>query len=160
MAAKAKPIPEGYHTVTACLVVEDVQLAIDFYKSAFDAKEVFCCKGPDDRIFHAEIEIGDTRLMLGPTCSESRCLPPSKLEGTSCSFYLYVPDADAAFGKAVVAGAKEEMGVEDTFWGDRMGQVTDPFGHRWSLATHKEDLTAAQIGQRAEEFFASKAGAR
>ena len=159
MSAKVEPVPKRYHTVTICPVVKDVAGAIDFYKKAFGANEVSRFKGPDGSTMHAEIEIGDTRLMLGQACRESRCLPPSELNGTSCSMYLYVPDADAAFGKAVNAGAKAEMGVTDMFWGDRMGQVTDPFGHRWSLATHVEDLTEAQIRERAEEFFASKAGA-
>jgi uncharacterized glyoxalase superfamily protein PhnB len=157
MSANVKPIPQGYHTVTACLCVEDVAQAIDFYKQALGANEIGRFPGPDGNIMHAEIEIGDTRLMLGPACPESHCLPPSQLNGISCTFYLYVPDADAAFDQAVGAGATAEMGVEEMFWGDRMGQVADPFGHRWSLATHVEDLDDDQMRQRAEEFFASKA---
>lgn len=159
MSAKVKPIPKGYHTVTACLVVEDVAGAIDFYKNAFGAKDIYRFKGPDGRLMHAEIEIGDSRLMLGPACPESRGLPPSKLEGVSSSLYLYVPDVDAAFDRAVKAGAKAEQGVEDMFWGDRVGQVIDPSGHHWWLATHKEELSETEMRHRAEEFFASHAGA-
>jgi uncharacterized glyoxalase superfamily protein PhnB len=159
MAESVKPIPKGYHSVTPCLVVEDVGGAIDFYKKALGAKEVYSFRGPEGGIMHAEIMIGDTKLMLGTACPDSRSLPPSKLAGTSCSFYLYVPDADAAVAKAIAAGATPGMGIEDMFWGDRVGQITDPYGHRWSLATHKEDLTDAQIRERAEEFYLSKAGA-
>ncbi|NLF30636.1 MAG: VOC family protein [Planctomycetes bacterium] len=155
----AKAIPEGYHTVTPSLIVEDVAVAIDFYVKAFGAREVSRFNGPDDRIIHAEIEIGDAKIMLGPSCAESRCLAPSQLSGTSCCLYLYLPDVDAAFQRAVGAGARSTMAVEDTFWGDRAGQVADPFGHCWFLATHQEDLTDEQMRERAEEFFASHAGA-
>jgi PhnB protein len=159
MTGKPKPIPDGYHTVTPSLVVKDVPAAIDFYKKAFGAKELSRFKAPDGRTIHGEIQVGDTRIMLGPACTEGRCLPPTELEGTTCSLYLYVPDADAAYDKAVSAGAEGAMAMADMFWGDRMGQVTDPFGHRWSLATHKEDLSESEMRERAEEFFASMAGA-
>ena len=97
--------------------------------------------------------------MLCTPCPDSGCVAPSQLKGLACSLYLYVPDVDAAFDQAVNAGAKAEMAVDDMFWGDRMGEVTDPFGHRWSLASHIADLTDAEIRERAEEFFASRAGA-
>jgi PhnB protein len=139
--------------------VDDVAKAIDFYAKAFGATEGYRFTGPDGRLMHAEIGIGDGKIMLGTPCHESGADEQSRGDESACSLYLYVADADAVFERAVSAGAKQEMPVEDTFWGDRMGQLTDPFGHRWMLATHTEDLTGEQIRQRAEEFFASKAAA-
>jgi len=157
MTTRAKPIPEGYGTVTSCLVVNDVSKAIDFYVRAFNAKEIYRFEGPDGNIMHAEIEIGDSRLMLGPECMDSRCLSPSTLNGNTSSLYIYVKDVDLAFDQAVQAGGKAIHNVSEMFWGDRTGEIVDPSGHRWLLATHTRDLTSQQIRQGAEEFFATMA---
>lgn len=148
--------PENYRSVTATIIVDDLEAAITFYKAAFDAREVSHFKTPGGEIIHAELQIGDTRLMLGTECPDSRCASPAKLGGTSCVFYLYTADADAALEKAVQAGATGDMPVHEMFWGDRLGQVTDPFGHRWSLATHVADLSDDEIRRRGEEFFAAR----
>ncbi len=155
MTQQVKAIPEGYHTVTPGLTVRDGTKAIEFYKRAFGAQEIFRMNRPDGRLMHAELKIGDSIIMLGEENPQWGCQSPESLKGTPVSFYLYVPDADAAFAKAVAAGAKVQKPVGDMFWGDRQGEVSDPFGHRWSVATHKEDLTPQQIEQRAQEFFAS-----
>ena len=155
MAQQVKAIPDGYHTVTPGLTVRDGAKAIEFYERAFGAQQVFRMDKPDGRLMHAELQIGNSRIMLGEEYPEIGCQSPESLKGTPVSFYLYVADADAAFAQAVAAGAKAVKPVSDMFWGDRQGEVSDPFGHRWSLATHKEDLTPEQIGQRAQEFFAS-----
>ena len=155
MAQQVKAIPDGYHTVTPGLTVRDGAKAIEFYKQAFGAQQVFRMDRPDGRLGHAELKIGNSTLMLGEEDPRWGCQSPESLKGTPVSFYLYVPDADAAFARAVAAGATVLKPVSDMFWGDRQGEVSDPFGHRWSLATHKEDLTPEQLEQRAQEFFAS-----
>ena len=152
----AKQIPEGYHTVTAALTVKNGARMIDFYKQAFGAQERMRMHGPDGTtIMHAEIQIGDSFVMLGEELADMGCLAPVSKGGPTGSLFLYVPDVDAAFQRAVSAGAKPVMPVADMFWGDRFGQVEDPSGHRWSLATHKEDLSPEEIGQRQKAFFAS-----
>ncbi len=157
--AMIKPIPEGYSTLTTSLVVNDAARAIDYYTKAFGAKLEMRLDGPDGRIMHAEIRIGDTRLMLCEPCPKGTTKSPESVNATTCSLYLYTEDVDSLFNKAISAGGKSRMEVSDTFWGDRMGIVTDPFGHVWSLATHKVDLTQEQIRLRAEEFFASTVSA-
>ena len=154
MPHPVKAIPDGYHTVTPVLTVRNGVKAVEFYKRAFGAREVFRMDGPDGKLMHAELKIGDSTIMLGEENPQWGCQSPESLKGTPVSLYLYVPDADAAFAQATAAGAKALKPVDDMFWGDRQGEVTDPFGHRWSLATHKEDLTPEQISQRAQEFFA------
>jgi uncharacterized glyoxalase superfamily protein PhnB len=156
----AQPVPKGFRTVTPHLVIKDAAKALEFYKKAFGAKEVMRMPGPDGKgVMHAEIQIGDSLIMIcdempGPEgCAKS----PATLKGTAVVIHLYVPDVDAAFKKAVAAGATASMPVTDMFWGDRYGGVKDPFGHNWSIATHKEDLTPQQIGERAGEFFAQMA---
>ena len=157
MATQVRQIPEGYHTLTTDLFVKDVSKAIDFYVKAFNAQEIFRFAGPDGKIFHAEIKIGDSRLMLCGECSERGCLSPSSLNGNTGSLYLYVKDMDLAFEQAVKAGGKSIQGVTDMFWGDRTGEIVDPSGHRWTLATHVKDLTPEQMKQGAEAFFATMA---
>ena len=157
MAQQVKAIPDGYHTVTPGLTVRDGAKAIEFYQQAFGAQQVFRMDKPDGRLMHAELKIGNSVIMLGEEYLQQGCQSPESLKGTPVSFYLYVADADAAFAQAIAAGAKAIKPVSDMFWGDRQGDVTDPFGHRWSVATHKEDLTPEQIGQRSQEFFASLA---
>jgi len=155
MAQQVKAIPDGYHTITPGLTVRDGAKAVEFYKRAFGAQQVFRMDRPDGRLMHAELQIGTSRIMLGEEYPQQGCQSPESLKGTPVSFYLYVPDADAAFAQAIAAGAKAVKPVSDMFWGDRQGEVSDPFGHRWSVATHQEDLTPEQIGQRSQEFFAS-----
>jgi len=157
-SSKTVPIPAGFHSVTPALTVKDTEKAVEFYKRAFGAEERMRFMGPDEKtIMHAEIKIGDSILMLGEEHSEMGCRGPQSLGGTSVSFYLYVEDADQAFARAVSAGAKADRPVADMFWGDRCGQLIDPFGHKWSLATRKENLTPEEMRKRSGEFFAQMA---
>ncbi len=157
MGKPAKPIPDGYHGVTPHLVIREAAKAIEFYKKAFGAEERARMPGPDGKcIMHAEIKIGDSIVMLGEEFPQmQRWVSPQQLKGTTIALHLYVKDVDAAFERAVDAGATASMPVMDTFWGDRYGRVTDPWGHEWSLATHKQDLTMDEISQGAQAFFAN-----
>jgi len=158
MTPSVKPVPAGYHTVTPTLTVRETDKAIEFYKRAFGAEERLRFLGPDEKsIVHAEIRIGNSIIMLSEERLDMGCRGPQSLGGTPVGLYLYVKDADQSFNRAVSAGAKADMPVTDMFWGDRCGQVTDPFGHKWSLATHKEDLAPQEIRKRAEAFFAQMA---
>ncbi len=159
MAGKVKPIPEGYHTVTPYLVVRDAARALDFYKRAFGAVERFRMPGPGGKITHAEIQIGDSMIMLADEFPEMGCRSPQAFNGTPVSIFLYVEDVDATFKQAVTAGATSQMPVQDMFWGDRYGKLADPFGHVWSVATHKEDLTEEEISKRAAAAFSKPATA-
>jgi PhnB protein len=150
-----KPIPEGYHSVTPYLVVDDAAKAIEFYKKAFGAEEKF--RMPmRDRIGHAEIKIGDSFIMLADEFPDMGHLGPKARGGTTVSLMVYLPDVDAAFRKAIDAGATEAKPLQNQFWGDRMGTVTDPFGHQWSLATHVEEVSEEEMGRRMEEFSAKQ----
>ncbi len=142
------PIPEGCHTVTPYLIVGDASSAIDFYTRAFGAQELFRMPGPGGKIMHAEIQIGDSRVMLCDEMPQMGGKSPKTLGGTPASVFLYVVDVDATFAQAVAAGATVKMAVADMFWGDRFGAVIDPYGHEWSMATHKEDLTPEEIAKR------------
>jgi uncharacterized glyoxalase superfamily protein PhnB len=153
----AKPIPDGYHTVTPALTVKNGAEAIEFYKRALGAKELMRFPGPDGRLMHAEIEVGDSKIMLGEEMPEQGCRAPSSVGAVSSSLYLYVEDVDKAFRRAVEAGARATMPPTDMFWGDRFGQVEDPSGHRWGLATHKEDPSPEEIARRQKEFLAQMA---
>ena len=155
MAVKA--IPEGYHTLTPSLTVKDGAKAIDFYKKAFGAQERMRIPGPDGRLMHAELQLGDSIVMLAEEMPDMGCRAPASVGSVSSSLYVYVPDVDAAFKCAVEAGAKALMPPSDMFWGDRFGTVEDPSGHRWGLATHKEDPSPAEMEKRQKEFFASMA---
>jgi len=151
----AKSIPDGFHTITPHLVVPDGAKAIEFYKNAFGAQEMGRHMGPDGkRVMHAQLKIGNSILMLGSEFPP-HCLSPKSRGGTSVSLHIYVDNADAAFDRAVKAGCSVKMPVSDQFWGDRYGQVEDPFGHLWALATHKQDLTSEQIAENAKAFFAN-----
>jgi uncharacterized glyoxalase superfamily protein PhnB len=149
-AKKAPPIPAGYHTVTPYLVCRGAAGAIDFYKRAFGAKEKMRMPGPDGKVAHAEIQIGDSRVMLGEEMPEMGAKSPEMLGGSAVGVFLYVRNVDAFTNKAIGAGATVLMPVQDMFWGDRYGKLKDPFGHEWSVATHKEDLTAKQMAKRAQ----------
>jgi uncharacterized glyoxalase superfamily protein PhnB len=155
MAQKPKAIPEGFHTVTPGLVVNDGARAIEFYKKAFGAEELSRMTGPGGKgVMHAEIRIGNSTLFLGDESPEMGAVSPTTLKGTPVSLHLYVEDVDAAFKRATAAGATVKMPVTDMFWGDRYGKVTDPFGHTWGLATHKEDVSPEEMTRRAKEFMA------
>jgi len=149
------PIPEGYNSVTPYLVVDDAAKAIEFYKKAFGADEKF--RMPmGDRIGHAEIKIGDSFVMLADEFPDMDHLGPKSRGGTTVSLLLYVNDVDSAFKTAIDAGAKELRPLENQFWGDRMGSLTDPFGHQWSLATHVEDVSEEEMESRMKAFSAKQ----
>ena len=150
----AKPIPDGYHTLTPALTVKNGAEAIAFYKRALGAEEIMQIPGPDGRLMHAEMKIGDSRSMLGEEMPEQGCRAPASVGAVSSSLYVYMQDVDKAFRRAVEGGAKPVMPVTDMFWGDRFGQVEDPSGHRWGLATHKEDPSPEEMARRQKEFFA------
>jgi PhnB protein len=151
-----KPIPEGYHSVTPYLVFDDdAAQAIDYYKKAFGAKERMRMEAPGGKIGHAEIEIGDSLVMLSDAFPQTTTRPPKELGGTSAGVFLYVEDVDAVVQKAVGEGATITMEVADQFWGDRFGSLTDPFGHSWSVATHVEDVPPEEMAKRAKEAMAA-----
>src|ERR1700709_2542969 len=147
MSSKVKPIPEGYHTATPFLTVDNGQKALEFYKRAFGAKEVMRLEGPDGKLGYAEIQIGDSRI---PPSDEFPNMNKSAktLGGSAVAIMLYVEDADKVFQQAVAAGAKEVQPLKDQFFGDRTGSVTDPFGHRWYVCTHIEDVPPAELKRR------------
>ena len=146
-----KPIPDGYNSVTPYLVVDDAKRAIEFYAKAFGAEEKFRLP-MGERIGHAEIKIGDSFVMLADEFPEMNHLGPNSRGGPTSSIVLYVEDVDSSFKKALDAGAREQRPVENQFWGDRMGTLTDPFGHQWSLATHVEDISESEMQVRMEQF--------
>jgi PhnB protein len=150
-----QPVPEGYQTVTPYLAVDDASEAIEFYKRAFGAKERVRMDTPDGKIGHAELEIGDSLVMLSDPFPQASTKPPKELGGTSASVFLYVEDVDALTKQAIDAGATTTMEVADQFWGDRMGSITDPFGHSWSIATHVEDVAPEEMAARAKEAMAA-----
>src|SRR5213593_4049721 len=154
MATKPRPVPEGYHTVTPYLAVDDAARAIDFYKRAFGAKERVRMEAPGGTIGHAELEIGDSLVMLSDPFPQASTRPPKELGGTSASVFMYVEDVDAVVKQAVDAGATVTMEVADQFWGDRFGTVSDPFGHVWSIATHVEDVPPEQVAERSKAAMA------
>lgn len=144
-----KPIPEGYHSVTPYLVVKGGARALEFYARAFGARELFRMDQPDGRVGHAEIQIGDSRIMLADEFPDMGARSPETVGGTPVGIMLYVEDVDETVARAVAAGAKVTRPVENKFYGDRMGELTDPFGHRWYLGTHVEDVSPEEIGRRA-----------
>ena len=145
------PIPEGYHSVTPYLIVDDAAKAIEFYRAAFGANEKFRLP-MGDKIGHAELQIGNSVVMLADEFPEMGNLGPKARGGTTASFLVYVDDVDKAWKQATEAGAKEARPLELQFWGDHMGTVTDPFGHQWSLATHVEDVSEEQMQERMKAF--------
>jgi PhnB protein len=151
MAKAKKAVPEGFHTVTPQLTLDNAAQAIDWYKQALGADEVSRAPGPDGKIMHAELRIGDSRVMLNDAVMGNK--GPRTLGGSPASLWLYVDDCDALFNRAVKAGAQVRMPMGDQFWGDRCGAVTDPHGYQWTIATHKEDLTREEIEKRQEDFF-------
>ena len=150
-----KPIPDGYHTVTPYLAVEDAAAAIDYYKKVFGAKERVRMDAPDGKIGHAELEIGDSLVMLADAVPQFSTRAPTEVGATTASIFLYVEDVDTVVKGAVDAGATVLMEVADQFWGDRFGTVQDPFGHQWSVATHVEDVPPEKIEERAKAAMAA-----
>ncbi len=156
MTKAAKPIPEGLHTVTPHLVIRGAAEAIEFYKKALGAQELSRMSSPDGKIGHAELKIGDSIIFLADEFpSPGGAKSPQTVGACTSTLNLYVPDVDATFKKAIAAGGQEAMPVADMFWGDRYGTFTDPFGHIWGVATHKEDLTKEELEERAQAFWAS-----
>lgn len=155
MAAQSnvEPIPEGYHSITPYLYVRDGAAALDFYGEAFGAEELFRMDGPPGKIGHAEMSIGDSRFMLADEVEEWGNPSPQTLGGNGSSLMVYVEDVDALFQRAVDAGAKEVKPVENQFYGDRSGTIEDPFGHRWTISTHVEDVPPEELERRMEEMM-------
>ncbi len=145
-----KPIPDGYHTATPYLIVGGAADAIEFYKKAFDATELFRFPAPDGKIGHAEIKIGDSPIMVADEYPEMGYKGPQSLGGSPVSIMIYVADVDKIFDQAVAAGATVKEAVSDKFYGDRLGTVTDPFGHVWHISTHKEDVSLEEMEKRAK----------
>jgi PhnB protein len=155
-----QPVPEGYSTLTPYLAVDDASAAIDFYQRAFGAKERARMAGPGGSVMHAELEIGDSLVMLSDPFPQASTKPPKELGGTSVSIMTYVEDTDALYKQAIDAGATSLMEPDDMFWGDRFSSVQDPFGHSWTIATHVEDVSPEEMQKRSEEWAAQMAGAQ
>ena len=153
---RVKPVPAGYHAVTPYLSVRGAAEAIDFYKKALGAKELMRMPGPEGKIGHAEIQIGDSRVMLADEYPEMNFTGPASYGGTSVHLHVYLPNVDAQVAKALKAGAKLVRPVKDQFYGDRLGTIEDPFGHVWHLATHVEDLSKAEMKKRAAKAAAGE----
>jgi len=149
----AKAIPEGYHTLTPYMTVRNADKAIEFYKQAFGAVEKGAMRGPDGKVMHAELRIGDSLFMLADEFPQFGSLSPQSTGGAGMGLHIYVEDVDSAFDRAVGAGATIEMPVADMFWGDRYGKLVDPFGHKWSIATHTRDMSMEEIEAAQEEFM-------
>jgi PhnB protein len=150
---KVKPVPEGMHTVTPHLICAGAADAIEFYKKAFNAIEMGHLPNPQGKLMHASIRIGDSAVMLADEFPDWGKFGPKSLKGSPVTIHLYVEDVDATFERAVSAGAKITMSLEDMFWGDRYGVLEDPFGHHWSVATHIRDMTPEEIQQGAQKMF-------
>jgi PhnB protein len=151
MAKAAKAVPTGYHTITPQLTLDNAAQSIDWYKKALGAEEVSRSAGPDGKIMHAELKIGDSRFMMNDVMAGSK--GPKAHGGSPASLWLFVEDSDALFNRAVGAGAEVRMPIADQFWGDRGGAIGDPEGYTWWIATRKEDLTHEEMQQCAQEFF-------
>ena len=147
-------IPKGYHTITPFMTVRDAARAIEFYKQAFGATEKGVMKGPEGKIMHAELVIGDSIIMLADEFPEFGSLSPQSTGGSGTGLHIYIEDVDSAFDRAVKAGATVEMPVADMFWGDRYGKLRDPFGHKWSIGTHKADLSMEEMKKGMDEALA------
>jgi len=152
----AKPIPEGYHTLTPYLVVNGAAAALDFYARAFGGVELYRLQDPTGKVGHAEMRIGDSHFMLADEFPEMGAVSPKTQSGHSISLLVYLPDVDDAFRRAIAAGATEVRPVQDQFYGDRSGTLIDPFGHQWSLATHVADVTPEEMERRYAELMAGE----
>jgi PhnB protein len=150
-----KPIPDGYTSITPYLIVDEGARAIDFYMQAFGATELVRMPGPDGRVGHAELQIGDSKIMLADIMPHGPMKSPKTFGGTPVSIMLYVTDVDAVFRRAIAAGATEVRPVKNEFYGDRMGTLVDPFGHVWNIGTHVEDVSAEEMARRAAQLAAA-----
>jgi PhnB protein len=155
MSKAKKPVPEGYHTITPQLTLDDAPKAIDWYKQALGAEEVSRSTGPDGKIMHAELRIGDSRFMLNDAVMGGK--GPKAIGGSPSSLWLYVEDCDTLFKRAVDAGGQVKMPLADQFWGDRSGTVIDPHGYAWTIATRKEDVTPQEMKERMDAFMKNAA---
>jgi PhnB protein len=156
-----RAIPEGYHSVTPYLVVNDASAAIDFYKRAFDAKENYRLQGPDGKsILNAELMIGDSMVLLSDEFPHGGCRSPKSIGGSAVTLHIYTEDVDKVFNQAIAAGATIVMPIMDMFWGDRYGQLQDPFGHVWSIAMHKQDLSQEEIQKAGEAILKEMMGSQ
>lgn len=156
MTSKVKPIPDGYHTITPYLSVRGAAKAIEFYKRAFGAQQRGVLSTPDGRIGHAELMIGNSIVMIADEFPEHGNKSPETLNGSPVGLAIYVENVDEVFKRAVEAGATVKEPISDKFWGDRAGSVSDPFGHKWTILTHKEDVSPEEMKKRMEEMFANK----
>jgi PhnB protein len=154
MTASKNPIPKGYHTATPSLTVRNAVQAIEYYKKALGAEERMVMKGPDGKVSHAELKIGDSIIFLSDEIPNMGNKSPQTLGGTTGGIYLYVEDVDKLFKQALQAGGKEKMPVQDMFWGDRYGQFIDPYGHTWGVSTHTKDMTEEEMAEGAKAFYA------
>jgi PhnB protein len=153
MKTTIKPVPDGYHTATPYLFITNAAKAIEFYKEAFGATELARLATPDGKVGHAEIQIGDSRIMLTDEFPEWDTRSPQTIGGSAVSIMLYVEDVDAVVARAVASGAQLFKPVADQFYGDRSGSITDPFGHKWTIATHQEDISPEEMKKRAAALF-------
>jgi uncharacterized glyoxalase superfamily protein PhnB len=160
MKPAKSPIPEGHHTVTPSLTLRNAAEAIEFYKKALGAQQLMRMDGPDGKIMHAELKIGDSIIFLGEEMPSMGNKSPQTLGGATGGLYLYVEDVDKVFQQAIHAGGKEKMPVSDMFWGDRYGAFVDPYGYTWGISTRVHDMTQQEIEQGQEEFFAEMAQAQ
>ena len=154
-----KPVPDGYYTATPYLIIKGAAKALDFYKQAFGAQELMRFPMPDGKVGHAEIKIGNSPIMLADEFPEMGHKSPESLGGSPVSLMLYVPDSDKTFAQAIKAGGKELQPLKDQFYGDRSGTLTDPFGHVWTVSTHKEDVSPEEMDRRHKAMMAEKANA-
>jgi PhnB protein len=152
-----KSVPEGFRTLTPHLICKNAAGAIDFYTAVFDAKELARVTGPHGEIVHAELQIGDTKIFVNDTLNPAGLHTPGSGETNPTYLLVFLPDVDTVFNRAVRAGARTEMQLQDMFWGDRYGKITDPFGQQWGLATHIEDVSPAEMERRQKEEFAKTA---
>ena len=158
MPNPVRPIPEGYHSITPQITCRDAARAIDFYKEVFGATEVARSASPDGKIMHAELKIGDSRIMLNDEFP-GMCSAPAPTATHSSYLFLYLEDVDSVYNRAVSAGSRVDMPLDNMFWGDRYGKITDPFGHQWGVATHVEDVSFEEMERRSKEMFAKMAKA-
>jgi PhnB protein len=158
MAKSVKPIPENYHSLTPNLVCNNASGAIDYYKKVFRATETTRMPGPDGSVIHAELKIGDSIIFINDAMNKTLAVVPEPGRSNPMYLHLYVPDVDAVFERAVTSGSRVDMPVQDMFWGDRYGKLTDPFGQQWGIATHVEDVAPEEVGRRQKAFFAKSAG--
>jgi PhnB protein len=154
MAEKVQAVPAGFHTLTPHLTVRNADKALEFYKNALGAEVLGAARMPDGRIMHAALRVGDSMLMLNEEMPEYGGLSPQSLNGTGVTIHIYTGNVDEAFNRAVSAGAQVKMPLMDQFWGDRYGLVQDPFGHKWSLATHVKDLSPEEMQRAQDEAMA------